>query len=314
LLADPLGWLAGEQENLCAAVVQGAAAGLDELAWDLAATSATLFEARGLLDDWERTHTAALTATRAAGNTLGTAVLLSSLGTQHLTAGQPGRSHKLLTEALDLFVELDQPVGLGLCRRDLALLARRTGDEDLAMELYSRSLRDFDRADDVVGRASVLTQRALVLMQQDRIAATRGDLSEAIGIYRDLSYTGGIMRAMRRVGQVQSRAGEHDAAVRTLTEVLAMVRDSRDVIGEGHLLHNLGEVNAAAGRPDAAREYFEQALALRETIMDHRGVVAVRADLAAVLEQLGQSGRANQLLGQAVTGFAGRTAAEPGTE
>ncbi|AGT85412.1 AfsR/SARP family transcriptional regulator [Amycolatopsis mediterranei] len=310
LLADPLGWLADEQENLCAAVLQAAAAGLDELAWDLAVTSATLFEARGLLDDWERTHTAALTATRAAGNTRGTAVLLSSLGTQHLTTGRAARAHELLTEALALFVELGEPVGLGLCRRDLALLARRTGDEDLAMELYSRSLRDFDRAGDVVGRATVLTQRAHVLARRHRIEAAQGDLAEALGIYRELKYAGGITHAMRRVGQVQSRAGEHDAAVGTLSEVLAMVRDSRDVIGEGHLLHNLGEVCAAAGRLDAARGYFEQALAVRETIMDHQGMAAVRADLAVVLGRLGRPVGTGPLPGEAVTGFAELAVAE----
>jgi tetratricopeptide (TPR) repeat protein len=182
------------------------------------------------------------------------------------------------------------------------LLARRTGDEDLAMELYSRSLRDFDRVGDVVGRATVLTQRAHVLARRNRIEAAQAELSEALGIYREQRYAAGITHAMRRVGQVQSRAGEHDAALRTLSEVLAMVRDSRDVIGEGHLLHNLGEACAAAGRLDAARGYFEQALAVRETIMDHQGMAAVRADLAVVLGQGGRPDRA---------GTAERTAGAP---
>ncbi|WP_253888110.1 AfsR/SARP family transcriptional regulator [Actinokineospora diospyrosa] len=305
LLANPLDWMAAEQENLCAAVEQSAAAGLDELAWDLAVTVATLFESRGLLDDWERTHTAALAVTRSSGNTLGTAMLLGSLGTLHLSTGHATRSHESLTEALGLLVELDEPTGLGLCRRDLALLARRTGDDDLALELYGRALTDFDRAGDVVGRATVLTQRAHVLATRGRIEAARAELTEALGIYREVRYVGGIAHAMRRVGQVQSRSGEHDAAVRTLTEVLAMVRASRDVIGEGHLLHNLGEVSAAAGRLAAARGYFEQALAVRETIMDHRGMAVVRADLAAVLAGLGEPGRAGQeVLGRVVTGFA----------
>jgi tetratricopeptide (TPR) repeat protein len=306
LLADPLDWLAGEQENLCAAVAQAAAAGLDELAWDLAVTLATLFESRGLLDDWEGTHTAALTATRAAGNTLGSAVLLGSLGTLHVTTGQAARSHALLTEALALFAELDEPTGLGLCRRDLALLARHAGDEGLALELYARSLDDFDRAGDVVGRATVLTQRAHVLARQDRIDTARAELAEALGIYREVGYVGGVAHALRRVGQVQSRIGEHDAAARTLTEVLTMVRGTRDVIGEGHLLHNLGEVSVAAGRFDAARGYFEQALAVREAILDRRGTAVVRADLAAVLVRLGEPGRAGVLLEQAVAEFADR--------
>ncbi|SDO45720.1 AfsR/SARP family transcriptional regulator [Lentzea jiangxiensis] len=280
--ADPLEWMDGELENLCAAVHQAAAAGLDELCWDLAVTSVTLFESRGYLDDWERTHAEALTAVRAAGNTRGTAAVLSSLGTLHINRGRLDASRDALLPARELFEELGDTHGLALCHRDLALIARNTGDDTTALRLYDRSLAGFTAVDDVVGRAIVLTQRAFILAGDGEISRARTDLAEAMAVHESVGYTGGAARTLNRIAQVQAVAGEHAEATSTMRRVLDMVREARDVIGEGQLLRNLGQVSAAAGRHAEARSYLEEALAVRERILDHRAAATIRAELAAL--------------------------------
>ena len=282
---DSLEWLDGELENLCAAVHQAATAGLDELCWDLAVTSVTLFESRGYLDDWERTHAEALTAVRAAGNTRGTAAVLSSLGTLHINRGRLDASRAALLPAVDLFEELGDTHGLALCHRDLALIARNTGDDSAAMGLYDRSLAGYTEVDDVVGRAIVLTQRAFILAGNGEMARARTDLAEAMAVHESVGYAGGAARTLNRIGQVQAMAGEHAEATATMRRVLEMVRETRDVIGEGQLLRNLGQVSAAAGRHAEARGYLEEALAVRERILDHRAATAIRAELAALPER-----------------------------
>jgi DNA-binding SARP family transcriptional activator/tetratricopeptide (TPR) repeat protein len=280
VLIEPLEWLDGEHANLCAAVTQAARVGLTELCWDLAVTLVTLFEARGYLDDWERTHQDALIATRAAGNDRGTAALLSSMGTLYINRRQYDRSRAVLLEALATFEELDDPRGLAMCQRDLGLLDRTDGDHDSAFARYTVALREFARVDDVVGRAIVLTQSAPILRERGQIAEAHAGLNEAMDIHQTVGYTLGAAHTLRRIGQFQQQAGEFETAAATLAEVLAMVRHSRDVIGEGYVLVSLGEVNAAAGRPDQARIFFQQALTLREQIMDHSGAAAVRLELA----------------------------------
>ncbi|MGX7827906.1 BTAD domain-containing putative transcriptional regulator [Actinokineospora sp. 24-640] len=303
VLGEPMDWLDGEQANLCAAVAHAARAGLDEQAWELAVTLATLFESRGYLDDWKTTHDVALAATRAAGNTRGTAALLGSLGTLHINRGRPVESRRALEAALALFGELDDPLGLALCRRDLGLLTRQGGDDDGAMALYALSIADFDRAGDVVGRAIVLTQSAHILMRRDRTEAAHAQLEEAIEIYRAVGYSGGIAHSLRRVGQVQSLWGDHEQALGTMLEVLDMVRRSRDVIGEGYLLRNLGEVSAAAGRDEQARRHFVDAIEVRERIMDLAGAAEIRLDLASVLIRLGEAGSARAMVERAAAVF-----------
>lgn len=306
VLAEPLEWMDSEQANLCAVIGHAAKAGLHEACWDLAVTMVTLFESRGYLDDWERTHRDALAATRSAGNTRGTAALLGSLGTLHINQGRSSDSRSALTEAYGLFQELGDPLGLALCQRDLALLDRQAGDDDSALARYGLALKQFDEVSDVVGRAIVLTQRAHILARRGQTAEAHAQLAEAMEIYGGVGYEGGVAHTLRRIGQLQSMSGDHANATRTMADVLEMVRHARDVIGEGHLLCNLGEVNAAAGRYDQARGFFEQALALREQIMDHGGAAAVRLELARILVRLGEPGQAVDLLESAARIFGER--------
>lgn len=280
LLADPLDWLDREQAGLCAAVEQAAANRQDELCWDLATTLVTLFETRGYLDLWEKTHEAALDATRQAGNRRGTAALQASLGTLYLSRSRPDKARSALESALDSFIELDDRHGKALCRRDLALLDRQRGDDDGALILYEQSVRDFDRVGDVVGKATALTQSAHIWMRRGQVETAQAQLDEALRIYRSVGYLGGQARALRRVGQVLQRRGEHEQAVHMLVVALDMVRDLGDVIGEGHVLRNLGEASVELGRDRQAREYWSQALAIRERIMDHGGAAVLRLDLA----------------------------------
>ncbi|MER7167308.1 BTAD domain-containing putative transcriptional regulator [Micromonospora sp. NPDC000207] len=303
LLADPVGWLDGEQVNLCSAVEQAAQSGLDELCWELATTLVTLFETRGYFDHWERTHERALRVVRAAGNTRGTAAVLASWGTLHISRQQPGAARRSLETALGLFAELDDRHGLALCRRDLALLERQGGDDARALVLYEQADRDFDRVGDTVGRATVLTQSAHIWMRRGENTVAQSQLTESLEIFRSVGYARGEAHVLRRAGQMLLQRGEHDRAEQTLTGVLGMVRSSRDVIGEGHLLRNLGEVHCATGRYDRARTAFEQALTIREQIMDHGGAAAVRLDLARVLARTGAAGRAGELLEHAMVTF-----------
>ncbi|MHC3455306.1 AfsR/SARP family transcriptional regulator [Streptomyces prasinus] len=307
LLTDPLEWMDREQANLCHAVEHAAREGMDELAWDLATTLVTLFEARGCLDQWERTHTVALEAARQAGNLRGTAALLTSLGTLHLSRRQAAHSRASLASALDLFDRLGDAGGRALCYRDLALLARFQGDDDQALHLYEQALRDFDRGGDVVGRAIVLTQRAHIWMRRGRSTAAHAQLEEALEVFRSVGYAGGQARALRRVGQVMVQRGQHEQAAHTFNEVLHMVRDSGDVIGEGHLLRDLGEVHARMGRVDQARTLLGRALAVREQIMDVGGAAVVRLDLARLGHGPGGRRATAELLESAMVTFRDRS-------
>jgi DNA-binding SARP family transcriptional activator/tetratricopeptide (TPR) repeat protein len=299
LLATPLEWMDGERENLSLAVELAAQQGEDELAWELAVALAPFYEARGYLDHWVRTHRKALSAVRQAGNRRGQAALLGSLGTMHLDRRQIAESQAALRESLAIFEELAESKGLAACRRDLALLERIRGDDDRALLLYEQAGRDFERSEDEVGRASVLTQSADILLRQGRVLEVQAQLQEALEIYRAAGYRGGQARALRRVGQVHLQRGEPERAEAIMSDVLGMVRESGDVIGEAHLLHDLARTYTLMGRLEQAESLLTMSLSIREGILDRSGVASVRLDLAALLIRLGERTRARGLLEEA---------------
>ncbi|MFJ2202337.1 AfsR/SARP family transcriptional regulator [Streptomyces violaceusniger] len=282
-LRDPLGWLESEQTNLLNAVELAARSGLDELCWELATTLVTLFEARGYPELWERTHQVALTAVQEAGNERGQAAVLGSLGTLHLHRGEHEAAGPYLSAALEIFERIGELRGQALCLRDLARIERHHGDDDRALALYESAERNFVRAQDVIGRAHVLGEMAHITMRRADFARTRSYLDEALGICRSAGFDRGQALALRRLGQMLMYQQQYEAAERTLLEVLAMVRASGDLVGAGYVLHDLGRVNAHLRRVGQAVEYYSQAARIRERILDHSGVAAVRADIVAIL-------------------------------
>jgi DNA-binding SARP family transcriptional activator/tetratricopeptide (TPR) repeat protein len=298
LLAEPLDWLEGELENLCAAVQSAAELGLDELCWDLATTLATLFESRGFFGWWETTHQVALEAVQRAGNSRGIAAVHGSLGSLYINQRRLRDAGVAVTTALSMFEEVGDGHGVALGLRDSALIERFAGNDDRALALYDRARQEFAGSGDVVGEAIVLTQSAHIWMQNGGFDLARSLLSEALLTYRSVRYAGGQARALRRLGQILTHQGEYDEARRTLLEVLTLVRASRDVVGESHVLRDLGGVEARRGRHRESLAHFSQAWRLRERIMDRGGVAAVRLDVAQALMELGQRTDAGAHLGE----------------
>ncbi|MFJ4629719.1 BTAD domain-containing putative transcriptional regulator [Streptomyces sp. NPDC088847] len=279
VLGRPLEWLDTELENLSLTVESLAQGGEDGYAWELAVNLAPFYEARGYLDHWARTHRKALTAVRRSGNLLGQAALLASLGSLHLNRRNLPEARRSLTTAVGLFEELGHTKGLGLCRRDLGLLERLAGHDTAAMDLFERAERDFGD-DDPWARASVLVQRAVILLRRGDVSRVEAELDEALEIWRDLGYLGGQARVLQRAGQMHLYRGQPADARKALVEGLSMVRDDGDVIGEGYILHDLGRVHVRLGELTEAASYFARSLSVREDILDQAGAASVRVDLA----------------------------------
>ncbi|WP_369226547.1 BTAD domain-containing putative transcriptional regulator [Streptomyces sp. R39] len=303
ILARPLEWLDTERENLSLTVESLAQEGEDEYAWELAVNLAPFYEARGYLDHWARTHRKALTAVRRSGNRLGQAALLASLGSLHLNRRNLPEARRALTAAVGLFDALGHTKGLGLCRRDLGLLERLAGRDAAAMRFFEEADRDFVRSGDPWARASVLVQRAVILLRRGDVSRVEAELDEALEVWRDLGYLGGQARVLQRAGQLHLHRGQFDDARKVLSECLTMVRDDGDVIGEGYILHDLGRVHARLGKPAEAASYFARALSVREDILDQAGAASVRVDLADLSLRADDTAKAEGLLADALEVF-----------
>jgi DNA-binding SARP family transcriptional activator/tetratricopeptide (TPR) repeat protein len=281
VLGDPLAWLEAERLNICAAVDTAVAAGLDELAWDLATTLVALFEARCYFADWETTHRVALDAVVAAGNRRGEAALRCSLGSLSLTRSRSD-AEDWVRPAHAVFTELGDVLGRALAARNLALVAVARGDTGPAETLLRAALADFRAAADPVGQAHIQVQLAQIEWDAgSRDDALRG-LHAALELCRGVGTRRVEAQVRYRLATMLTERGDDAEAGVLLRDVLDIVRATGDVVGEGRALHLLGVVSARLGRWAEAAELLTAALDGCEFALSADDRVAVRAELAQV--------------------------------
>jgi DNA-binding SARP family transcriptional activator/tetratricopeptide (TPR) repeat protein len=240
LLSDPLGWLRAERAGLVSAIVQAAQAGLDELCWDLAMTSVTLFEADYQVNDWRKTHQAALEVTRRAGNLRGEAAILCSLGS--LAVGvRAGTAARYLDRALGIFDKLSDTHGRALTLGLLAFVDRLDGHYEEALARYEQALAGFREVGDLVGEVDMLTSMAQVEMARERFDVVEELLDRALAICQSTRAPRIIAQTEYRLGEFYLHTGDLERAERSFRSVLQAVSDD-DLVGAAYALQGTGIV------------------------------------------------------------------------
>nr|WP_052477978.1 helix-turn-helix domain-containing protein [Kibdelosporangium sp. MJ126-NF4]CEL15130.1 Transcriptional regulator, SARP family [Kibdelosporangium sp. MJ126-NF4]CTQ93274.1 putative regulatory protein (AfsR-like protein) [Kibdelosporangium sp. MJ126-NF4] len=242
LLAEPENWFAVEREAFVGAVELAATWGFDDYAWQLAATAVPYHDLHSHYEDWQRTHTMALEAVRAAGNVRGETVMLRGLAQVHLYRDE-------YDTALDGF------------RRALEL-ARQVGDareEFLAksgLATIDRMLRRYDKAEAHIREAlEVVTDRSLeaqirnalgiVLMAQDRFDESSASFEHALEICREIGDAHREAVVLREASILYDRLGEPQRAFAALDRALEMFESLADERCVGYTLLRMGRVHAA---------------------------------------------------------------------
>jgi DNA-binding SARP family transcriptional activator/tetratricopeptide (TPR) repeat protein len=302
LLDKPLAWFRAEHAGLVSAVAQAAAAGLDELCWDLAMTSVTLFESEYQVDDWRKTHEIALEATRRAGNVRGEAAILYSLGSLAV-AERLGDAARYLDPALGIFEEIDDEHGRALTRASLAFVDRLGGRYEQALARFQQALTGFRAVGDRASEADALTNMAQIELDRERFDVVEALLDQALVICRSLRAPRIAAQTEHRLGQFFLRKGDLDRAERSFRYVLQLVREERDLVGEAYALQGLGTVHTRLERYALAEADLRAALSLSRRVGDnlvHGRVLLAYADfyLAA-----GKPTAAGSLIGEALVVF-----------
>jgi DNA-binding SARP family transcriptional activator/tetratricopeptide (TPR) repeat protein len=282
LVDDPLRWFDVERVNLCASVGYCAAAGLDELSWDLAVTLVTLFEVRSLFEEWKATHEVALAATRRTGNRRGEAAVLCSLGSLHFACGQTVLARAMLDTALQIFTALGERRGRALAARNLAMVDHRERKFDDARVRYGRALADFRGLDDHIGEAHVLIKMAKVDIDRGQLDDVSAQLERALQLSRLAGHRRTEAQALRGLGEAFLVTGWAPKAIAPLRGALDLVRVDGDRVGEMHVLHEFGRTYRALARYESAADALRAAMALARDVGDPVTCARIEAELAPV--------------------------------
>lgn len=267
-IGSPMEWLDNERVALVSAIRQAAAANLDEMCWDLALTSVSLFEVRGYLDDWRETAELAHAAAVRAGNRTGTAAMLYSLGSLHVFQKQLDDAEQRFAEALALFESAGNVHGQALVLRSAALIDRWHGQFDTMLAKYEDALAKMRIVGDLIGQASVLTSLAKFRLDEGDVDEADALLSAALALCRQAGYRRGEAHVMSQFAELHLRTHQVALARRALNDVLRTVREAGDRMGEAHALYGIGLVRREEGQLDSAVATLVHALSIGERIGD----------------------------------------------
>lgn len=302
LLADPPRWWEAERSAMVSVICQAAATGLDELAWDLAHSSVTLYNRRSHVDLWRPVYADVLAAVTAAGNRRGEAAMLLFLGTLDDATGHYEQAMRCLESALARFGELDDRHGVALAACAVAGVLRKLSRLQPSLSYGARAvaalrgvrdgpcqviamrnmafthldLGDFDQAERLVtealpvardsGHQVVYVQTLLVSgeiqLRRGELAAAEESLRQVLRLARELDYRPLEGQTLDRLGTCLLRQGRLTDAEAMFTAGLRLADDTAPAMARAYLLFGLGRVHHQLGRVDSAIDVLDQALAL----------------------------------------------------
>ncbi|MFC7546033.1 BTAD domain-containing putative transcriptional regulator [Plantactinospora sp. GCM10030261] len=317
------GWLETEAPCLIAAVERAADLGLDIAACALA--DALVFASFAVRNDflgWNRTHAAALTAARKAGNAVGEAVIACGIALLRYKEDRFVAAERSFRDAVELFDAAGHEHGAAAARNGLGTVLREVGRHREAVPLITAAADTLSRLNDENGAAHAVYGLGHCHRElgEDEVALAR--LTEAIDRYRALGNWRGEAIGDRGVGMVHRARGElaeaerwcarahevvtgHDEAhlacytmqalakvwfrqgdvarpLEPLDRALRTCRRLHDKFGEALVLRTIGELHLAGGRPDEAFDTLTVAYDSWR-VMDHDlGMARTLRDLGAV--------------------------------
>ncbi|MCE7002889.1 tetratricopeptide repeat protein [Kibdelosporangium philippinense] len=253
-------WFNEEYESLRSVTAWAVANGWDGHAWRIALALTTLFDSVVPWREGLRFFQSALDSARAAGERVGEAYLLNSVGCIHLDKEEYHRAKSYFERSLARFRELDIDRGLGMTLGNLSITHAKLGDGE--------SARDY--------------------------AKTALKLSE------DLDYPRGITQNLDNLGIGLTMSGDYAGAVECHLQAHERFQRTGDVTIEAFNQHNLGLAYARLGNVPQAIRAFHTSISLHRTTANRRWEAATMVDLGVALNDAGHSRIARGVLKSAM--------------
>ena len=261
-LGPSVAWLEAERGNLHAAVDDAATRGRSRHAFAIPVAISGFLAARGHWDQSAALHHSALAAARQAGDPLGEADTLSTLGALQRDTGDYPSATASLVRALALYREAGDLPGQGYTLMQLGLVHVLTGDYPAAAAAYQQVLTLMRGLGSRRGEAWALDGLGLMQQLTGDHAAAAASQQQALALFADVGDLHGQAYALNSLGVTQEETGDYPAAAASQQQALALFRDIGHRLGQAHALNDLGLVQQRTGDYPGATASHQRALAL----------------------------------------------------
>jgi DNA-binding SARP family transcriptional activator/tetratricopeptide (TPR) repeat protein len=291
---DPVTWLEGERLLLVAGIREAAAAGLDELCWDLAWTAVTLFEVGSYLEDWGAAVEQALSVCRRAGNQRGEAAMTVAMAGWLLMEQSYASGLEMSHDGGRLFTQIDDQHGQALAHRVAGLCELRSGQLGSALARFALARTMGREAGDRFLEIAVLRDMAGIYLDLGEYSAVRACLADALSMSREIGSARAQALVLHKLGQVHLQQGHLADAAGAFERALEFIVLAKDRIGEAYVRLGLGDVELAREN-DAQpllREVLHAATQMGDQFLQAQALLSLgvaeqrRGDHAAALRSL----------------------------
>ncbi|WP_229812227.1 AfsR/SARP family transcriptional regulator [Lentzea flava] len=288
LLAEPVAWFEAERRTLCGAVDIAAAAGFDELAWQLAAACVPFFDLHSHYEDWARTHARALPCVRTAGNRAGEAVLLRGIAQVHIYRDEFAEAERDMLAARELYRAVGDERGQGTAIAGVGVIHRLRAEYERSMACYTEALRLLESAGDLHSVAHVRASIGAVHGALGSVEQAREWLTGARQLAADLGDTHREALVLVRLATLHRSTGEHEAELVSARRAVTILMDLTDERCTAFAQVELAEALISNGHPQAAHDLVEQALETYRRTGNREGEPAALRTLARAAGALDQ--------------------------
>ena len=256
-----MGWFTAERAVLVSAVKRAGAVGCDDHAWKLTWVLATFFDRQGLWHDLLDTHHRALASARRLADRDGQARMHRGLGRAYTELRRPEDARAHLQQALNLFGQLGDDVGIARAHLNLAWSFERQ-DPGEAVRQARHALTFYKAAGDRSGQARALNAFGWYQAQCGNHEQALLACQQALGMLQELGDRRGEATTEDSIGYAYHHLGDHDRAVACYLRSANLHHQLGNRYYEALTFSHLGDTHEASGRPEAARRAWHRTLAI----------------------------------------------------
>ncbi|OIK07188.1 AfsR/SARP family transcriptional regulator [Streptomyces monashensis] len=293
-------WLYTEAICLLACVRQSTRPDQLRRAVDLLWAAIDLAESGANSKEYEATGAALRTAAQACRDRRAEARSLVTLANGHHMSGRFELADQEAAEAVQLAETADDPLPQCWASNMLGVISLYQNRYTAGEGHLTRAIESFRAAGDRPGEASALCNLSRIRLAMGRTESAVQLAQQGTDMYDDMGHALKGANGRYALGLALTQSGQLGLATERLEEALDVFRDSRQRLWEGMTLFRLSEVDLAAGRLTQAATNAEWALARLRGIGGEWRRGNVLTALGRALTGIGQIGRAQVCLQEAL--------------
>lgn len=224
---------------------------------------------------------------------------LTAAGSLAYYEGDISYSEQTRTEALSIFRELDDKVGIADCLNGLGNTALSQGNYDASRALYEESLLIRKELGDTWGVARLLGNLGLLAYFQFDYAQSHSLHLESLALFKELQDDEGVVNELVNLGDIFHAQRELSAADSFYRESTTIARRLKDQWGLAYAIKGLADVAFEQGDFSTASSHYEECLVLFQKGADYAGLPFALESVAALARAKNQLEKAARIFGAA---------------